>query len=237
MTSAPAFRSRAATPARSGGRRRTETLDLVRVGRLVWSELPLLATINLLVALAATVALATALTAVVLAPLVAALLFGPVVIAAVAACDRLLGGEAVGIRDLVREIRRRARTGVALALVPATVVTLLLGSLALPTTAADRRWVLVPIAIDAAVLIVLAFGCLTVFPLAVATELRGRARWFAAIGLAGQNLTASLGLVAIPILLALSVTVVGPFLALIAAAPFCLLTTAATRSFVPESTA
>ena len=225
-----AFDSRLGTRRPNGG-----GLDLVRLGRIAWSEVPLLAVIDLLLALAGAVVAVATLSVVMLAPVVAALLLGPVWIGATASCDRLLTGDALGIRDLCSEIRRHARTGAGLALAPATVATLLLGSIGIHTRTDGQRWLLLPIAVDAAVLSVLAFGCIAVFPLAVATELRGRERWFAAIALAGQNLTASFGVAAIVILLALSARQIGPFIALMMAGPLCLLVTAIARRAVHDA--
>lgn len=231
-------RSAIARGSRSESDRRSpppDRFDAARLARLVWSELPLLAVVDLLAGLAAAVVAVTALSVAPLAPVVAAVLLGPVWIGAVACCDRLVAGDPCGIRDLLREIRCRARTGIALAIVPAAAAALLLGSIRILTVRDGQRWMLAPIAVDATVLIVLACGCLTVFPLAVATELRGRERWFAAIGLAGQNLTASLGIVALAILLLLSVRFIGPFLAFSMVGPFCLLITATARAAITTS--
>ena len=227
-TDAPA--TRRATGARSGTRRPNGgNLDLVQLSRIALSEVPLLAVINLLVALAGAVVVGVTLSAVLLAPVVAALLLGPVWIGATAVCGRLIAGDALGIRDLGSEIRRHARTGVGLALVPATVATLLLGSVGIRAATDGQRWLAVPIAIDAVVLSVLGFGCISVFHLAVATELRGWERWFAAIAVAGRDLTASFGVAAIVVLLALSARQLGPFIALVMAGPLCLLVTATAR--------
>jgi hypothetical protein len=208
---------------------------LVRLGRIVWSELPLMAAINLLLGLGGAAVAATAVSVVLLAPLVAAFLLGPVWLGAVATCDRLLAGETPGIGDFFAEVRRRARTGIALAVVPAVVATVLLGSLALLHAADGARWMLIPIAVDVLVLAILGCGCITVFPLAVATELRGRERWIVGLALAGRRLTATLGIAAAVILLALAARYAGPFFALVALAPLCLLTTATVRSVASEA--
>lgn len=208
------------------------SLDLVCLARLAWTELPVLALVDLLVTFAAAVVAVTALAAAPLAPLTAALLLGPVWLGATAACLRMGEGEAVGFGDLLRELRDRAKTGMSLALAPAAVGTLLLGSVGLMTAGDGRRWMLAPVAVDALVLIVLAFGGLAVFPLAVLTDLRGSDRWLAAIALAGRHLVASAGLLALSVLLALSARVAGPFLVLAMAGPACLLTAATVRDLM-----
>lgn len=211
------------------------TLDLVKLGRILWSELPLMATINLLLGLGGAAVAVTAVSVILLSPLVAALLLGPLWIGAVATCDRLLAGETPGIGDLFAEMRRRARTGIALAFLPAAVATVLLGSLAILNASDSARWMLFPIAVDILVLATLGCGCITVFPLAVGTELRGRERWIVAVALAGRRLTATLGLIAAVVLLALAARYADPFLALVALAPFCLLTTATVRAVGSEA--
>lgn len=207
-------------------------VDLVAVGRLIGQELPLLATIGLLLALVGSVVAAVSLAAPLLAPVVAALGFGPVWLGATAGCDRLLGGEPVEQRDLGRLIGRHAQTGIGLALLPATVATLLLGSLAILAARPEQRWMLLPIAVDVAALAVLAGGGIAVFPLAATTRLRGRRRWAVALALAGRAPMATAGIAAIAILIALSARHVAPFFGPIMAAPLCLLATAVTRAQV-----
>jgi hypothetical protein len=204
-------------------------VDLVRIGRLIWSELPLLVGINLAMTLAGTVVAVTLVTIAPLGPIVAALLLGPIWLGSTAICLRLDNRESPGWRDLIREIIARAGTGIRLALVPAVVASMLIGSIALMTADDGRRWMLAPIAADALVLIILLFGCLTVFPLAIVGDLGGRDRWLLSISLAGRHLVVSVGIVALAVLIALSLRVVGPFLAIILAGPYCLLVSVTAR--------
>lgn len=197
--------------------------------KLIWSELPLMMVISLLVTLASAVIAVLVVTVAVAAPLVSAVLIGPLWLGAVAICAHMLAGDAVGIRDLGAAIRHHARTGIELAMLPAIVATLLIGSVGILTANDDQRWLLLPIAVDAIALVVLVLGCITVFPLAAMTDLRGRARWLAALALAGRNLAAILGIAALVILLALSIRSVGPILILIAGGPLALLCAATTR--------
>lgn len=209
----------------------SEALDLPAVGRLVWSELPVLAVIDLLITLGVAVVAVVAVTVAALAPLVAALLIGPVWLGGTAICNRILVGDAVGPRDVFVEVGRRGATGVRIALVPGVVATLLIGSLTIRSSGGgSRSWMMLPIALDALVLIVVAFGCLTVFPLTVLTDLPGRVRWLAALALAGRHLVICAGLLATVVLLLVSIRLVGPILLLAAAGPLCLLVAASVRS-------
>jgi hypothetical protein len=106
------------------------------------------------------------------------------------------------------------------------VATVLVGSVGIVSGAGGERWMLIPIAVDAIVLIVVAFGCVAAFPLAVATDLRGRDCWLVAFALAGRHLVASTGILALAILFALSLRIAGPFFALAGAGPYCLFLTA-----------
>jgi hypothetical protein len=215
--------------------RPANSLDLVRLGRLIWTELPVMMVINLLVTLAAAVIAMTVVSMAVVAPLLAALLLGPVWIGAVAVSERMLTGDAVGMRDLVTAIRRHARTGIGLAAVPAIVAMLLAGSISILAAHEEQRWLLAPIAVDATLLSVLLLGCITAFPLAVMSEARGMARWIVALALAGRQLVAVMGIAALLVLLALSVQLIGPWLAMLAAGPLALLCAAVTRDALEQA--
>lgn len=212
-----------------------QTVDLIALGRLIWSELPLFALMGLLLTVAMTIVSVLALTLALVAPIAAALLIGPIWLAGTSVSLRLLAGADPGMRGYVSELRHRALDGAVLALPLAIVTTLLLGTVAIVNAASGRTWLLLPIGVDAIVLILLIFGALTVFPLAVATELRGRKRWLIGIALAGRFPIASIGLLAAALLLALSIRFVGPFLALAAAGPYCLLVTATVQRMMLDS--
>jgi hypothetical protein len=210
-------------------RKPTFSPDFERIGRLIWRELPVMMLINLLVTLAAGLIAVTVVSLAIVAPLLAAVLLGPVWIGAIAVAERMLAGDAVGMRDLLAAIRRHARTGIGLAAVPAIVATLLAGSIGILAAHEEQRWLLAPIAVDATVLCVLLLGCVTAFPLAVIGEARGMTRWIAALALAGHQLVAVLGVAALLVLLAFSVQLIGPWLVMLAAGPLALLCVAVTR--------
>lgn len=204
-------------------------LDLRAIGRAAWRELPLMLTISLLVTLACGATAMVAMVVAPLAPLAAALTLGPVWMAAVALAAAILDGQAVGPRDLAAALRRWAQTGIVIALVPATLATLLIGSVGILSANPDQRWLLAPIALDATALVVSALAGFAVFPLALTTDQPSRDRWLTALALAGLDLTTTLGVAALPVLLTLSTRIVGPFPALLLPGPLALLCTVATR--------
>jgi hypothetical protein len=206
----------------------------VQVGRLVWTELPVLMLISLLATLAATVTMGVAVAVAALAPLVAAVLLGPAWIGSTTICARLLAGDAVGARSLVSAIWRRWRTGMGLSMPPAIVAMVLIGTASIRSGHEDQAWLLLPLGVDALILILLLLGGVMVFPLSVMTGLRGRDCWLAALALVGRNLVSTLGVAALVVLLALSVRYLGPILLLIAAGPLVLLCTAVTRGAIAE---
>lgn len=210
-----------------------DALDLPAIGRLVWSELPILAVIDLLFTLGVAVVAVVAMTVAALAPVVAAVLIGPVWLGGTAICNRTLDGDGVALRDVPVEVGRRAVTGMRIALVPGVVATLLIGSVTIQAAGGgSRTWMMLPIAVDSLVLTVVAFGCLMAFPLAVLSDLSGVGRWRTALVLAGRYPLMSAGLLAFGVLLLVSIRLVGPVVLLAAAGPFCLLVTATARSVV-----
>lgn len=207
----------------------TDELDLLALARTVRDEVPLMMAISLATTLACAATAIVALTVAPIAPFVAALTLGPVWIGAVAASIDAVDGNPTGLRGLLSAVRRHARTGIALTSVPAVVASALLGSLAISNARPDQRWLLAPIALDAILLAVVALGCVTIFPLALVSRLRGRDRWLAALALAGRDLTTTLGIVALIVLMALSTRLVGPSPALLLAGPLAMLSTLTVR--------
>jgi hypothetical protein len=218
------------------GERSDVPLDLMQVGRLVWTELPVLMLISLLATLAATVTMGVALAVAALAPLVAAVLLGPAWIGSTTVCVQLLAGDAAGARGLVLAIRKRWRTGTGLSMPPAIVAVILIGTASIRGSHEGQAWLLLPLGVDALALILLLLGGVMVFPLSVMTGLRGRDCWLAALALVGRNVVSTLGIAAFFVLLALSVRYLGPILLLIAAGPLALLCTAVTRGAIAEPT-
>lgn len=236
VKSAPGTASSRARPTAYRPQTTDHGIDLAQFGHIVWAELPLLMAVNLLMTLAGTVVMGAALAVAALAPIVAAVLMAPIWIGAIAVSCRILGGEAAGVRDLASLIHRHARTGIALAMLPAVVAALLIASAGILDANRDERWLMLPIAVDALVLVVLSLGAILAFPLSFMTGLRGRDCWVAALALAGRNLVATLGIAALIVLLALSARYLGPMLMLVAAGPLAALCSAVTRGALPQAT-
>lgn len=207
-------------------------IDLRYVGLVLWRELPLVLTLGLLATLAGGLTAIVAVAFSPLAPLAAAVTIGPIWMAMVAVAADLLDGRAVNVRQLAATLRRWAPTGIATAMVPAAVATLLLGSLGVLSAHPEQRWLLAPVALDATVLAVLALGAFGVFPLALVDRRSTRRRWITALGLAGRDLVTTLGLAALVVLLALSTQLVGPLVVALMAGPLAVLSTATTRHAV-----
>jgi uncharacterized membrane protein YesL len=218
--------------AREGASAVDNGVDLVKLARTIWSEMPLLMAANLLLTFGISISLLIGLSIPPLGPILAAVLIGPVWLGTVAACDGILGNQGPGWRDLLKGIRHHARTAIGISLVPAAVGTILILSLDLVGRHHDQRWLWFPIGADAVVLTVLMLGAFTIFPLAVSSTSSGRERWIEALGFAGKHLTATLGMASLLVLLALSIRYTGPFFALVMSAPIAMLSTAVVRGYV-----
>lgn len=222
---------------RSETRRLDGGPDLVLLGRLIWTELPMLAAINLGFCLGASIVLMIAMAIPPLAPLAAAVLLGPLWAGAIASALRIADGDAGGIAVLMADTCRHARTGLRLALPPAFVATVLLGTASLFAAAGRPAWMFAPIALDLVVVSVLALGSIWVVPIGVSAPFRGRRRWIEAFATGGRHPAATLGIAAIGVLATLSAVRIGPFGALILPGPICLLIAATYRSIAagPET--
>lgn len=200
------------------------------VGRAIWDNLPHLLVIDLLFALAAMPALLVAASGgVIVAPLLLAAGIGPIWLAALAAGEAMLDGEIVNPRRFLGFVRGLGTRGVAMALIPGGIVTLLLGTLQLAGDGDTRRWMLAPVVVDG-----------LAFSLAIIVGLG--AGWLAARGnaferallrrgalLAGSAPRVIGGMIAALVLIAVSVQLIGPLMAIILAAPFALFVCACFR--------
>jgi hypothetical protein len=211
-----------------------EGVDLLALGKAIWDEIPLLMAANLLLTITISITIVIGLVIPPLGPILAALLVAPVWLGTIAICDLVLSGDAPGFRNLLGQIRRRALTAVSINVAPAVVALILVLSLGMLSAHDDQRWLWVPITIDALVLTVLMLGTFTIFPLALSTSLKGRARWIEALALAGKHITATLGLASLLVLLAISIRYAGPFFALIMSAPIAMLSTATVRNHLAQ---
>ena len=164
-----------------------------------------------------------------LAPLAAALTLAPLWVAAVAAADRLLAGEAVPVRTFVGLVRRFGRSRGAAAVVPALPLTALFGTLALLATDPDRGWLLVPLFVDASATVLALLGALAAFPPIVCTGLRGRPLWVHALAAVAGSPLRTAATVAVLALVWSSGRVVGPVVLVLLAAPFAVWVAAMTQ--------
>lgn len=195
---------------------------LAALGGVLWESLPLLLTIDLLLVLALLPALIALVAGVsVLAPLLA-VIAGPIWLAATAAGDRLLAGEAVTIRRYLTFVQSRARQGVFLALVPAVALSLLMATVSIAGGHSDQRWLVVPLVLNGCLAMLALLAGSWVFPLAALTPLRRRAIWRLAVVATGSAPVATLGTVALAVLVWVGWRVIGPLLPVVLAAPFAL---------------
>jgi hypothetical protein len=200
------------------------------VGRAIWENLPNLLVIDLCFALAVMPALlVSAAGGLLAAPLLLAVGVGPVWLAALAAGEAILDGEIVSARRMFGMLRVHAKRGVALALIPSAIVTILLGTLQLAGNGEQRRWMLAPLAVDAlalslVVIVGLGAGWLAARGNALNRDLMRRGALLA--GSAPQVIG---GMIAVLVLIAVSVQLIGPLMAIILAAPFALFACACFR--------
>lgn len=198
-----------------------------RVGEAIWSNLPLLLVMDGALFVAALPAAALFFFGgSLLAPLAAALALGPVWAGSVASADRMIRDEAVHVRDFAESVRQYAWRGISVSLVPAVVATAALGTLAILESTGER-WLLAPLFADGSVSILVFLAGFSVFSLATTGGLRGWALWRASLEVAAADPMATLGSVAILILLGFLVSVV-PGILPVLPAPLAVYLSAAT---------
>lgn len=198
--------------------------------RTLWTELPLLATLNLLCCLAALPALTAAFTGHPLfVPLLAALPAGAVGTAAYAVGADLLAGRHLTARQAARRIATAATPGLRIALPLGLVLTAGAATLALQAHQ-HHDWLLISLAADGAATLLLAAAAPYAAGLATGPHrLRGRRLWLTALTTAATNpatTLAALFLTAVPITLPL---LLGPATLLVTPAPVALLVAATLR--------
>jgi hypothetical protein len=199
----------------------------VVIGRAIWDNCPILLAIDAaMIAACVPALLLTGAGGLVGAPLLLALMFGPVWMAALTASEALLDGEGVGMRQFAGMIGAGWRSGLRIALPPAAIATVLLGTLAL-AGGAGRTWMLAPAAIDALVLSGAGAAALGAGWLAARGSAVDRALWRRGALLAGSAPLAICGLAALAVLIGMTAQVTGPLAIGFLAAPFAV-TVAAT---------
>jgi len=202
----------------------------ITVARAIWDNLPLLLVIDAALAFAAFPAmLAAGFGAIYLAPVLAALLMGPIWLAAMQVASKLLDGDGVSTRMFLRAIRDLGGAGLKVAIVPGALMSLMLATLELYGRNEGQRWMLVPVAIDG----MLAMTALVLFfpasLLAASSNLSGRRLWRQAALLAGVSPMATLGMLAGLATVWIVTQMVGPLAIVLLAAPVALFTAAVFR--------
>lgn len=202
---------------------------LLDVAAAIRANLPLLLVLDtalLLVAVPALIVVAGG--APLVAPPLAALTLGPFWAATIATTDRLwLDGDASAVTFL-RSLRRYAVRGVAVALVPAGIAILLLGTLRILADQPHARWLLLPLCADGSVAVLTLLASFAAFSLATTGGLRGRTLWLAALATVARQPMTAFGGVAIIALGLVAVTVIGPLVPALLVAPFALFLSATT---------
>ncbi len=188
-----------------------DAVGALAVLRTIWHNLPLELAINVTIVLAA---LPAAVVAVTVSPLVAvpvaALCLGPLWMAALAVSLDLLDERAVAYGDFVRAVRQQAGRGWALAFVPAAVWTAAGGTLIILANYPSEGWLVVPLSIDGALVILLGLATLYTFPLAALTSLRGRRLWVGALDCVAAVPSITLSSVLVVIVIGALTAMVGP---------------------------
>jgi uncharacterized membrane protein YesL len=204
----------------------------VWVGKTIWSNLPLLLAMDAVIFIGAVPAVALFFGGgFLLAPLVGALTLGPLWAGTVASTDRMIRDEAVSLRTFAKKVRSHAARGVRVSLIPAIVITAILGTLAILETRPDARWLFIPLFVDASVLILVLLAGFSAFSLVTTGGLKGWTLWRTSFQVVAANPMTTLGTMALLVLLGLLVSRV-PGLLLLLPAPFAVHLSASTWSTV-----
>jgi uncharacterized membrane protein YesL len=155
-----------------------------RVLRLIWEHMSLLLCADLLLCLALVPpALAWLIGWPLLAPWVAALTLGPTWAACVLVAQRLVSGETATWRDLCEAGRRHWRAAVGVSLVPALLVTLLLGTWSILAAHPRMIWLYLPLFVDGCMVTLALLASFAAFSLRVERGLRGLTLWKVALAI------------------------------------------------------
>jgi hypothetical protein len=202
----------------------------VTIGLAIWENSPILLAIDIAFAIACLPALLVVGSGgLVVAPLLLAVLGGPVWIAALRASEAMLDGEIVGPRRFVGMIGAEFRPGLRIAVIPGAIATVLLGTLSLAGSD-DRRWMIAPAILDGLVLsgvLVMALGASW---FAARGEPVSRSLWRTGAILAGSSPQVIGGIIAVAVLIGISAQLIGPLMIVTLSAPFAVFVCAAFRS-------
>ena len=197
---------------------------------LIWQHLPLVLFADVVLCLSVLPALAVWLLGLTVPAIwVAALTLGPVWMGINACANRLLCGEDISWRELLKEVGHQWRTGVAISMVPAFVATLALGTWSILAAHPQLSWLYVPLFIDGCVATFVVLACLTVFALATSCSLRGWQLWKVALAVTTLRPGTLLGTLAIFVGLGLLLVLVNVGLLPLLCAPCAICLAARTR--------
>ncbi len=206
----------------------SDTHIAVRIAATVWWNLPLLLAVDLILLLGALPAVVAVVVTPVAAPLVAALTVGPLWTATIALTDRLWTGRAGSLPLFFRLVWRHGCAGIALSLVPAAVVTMLLGTLRIMEDHPDQRWLLLPLLLDGTALVLVMLAGFAVASLAAATRRRGKSVWRDALVLVAARPAATISIVTLLVVIGTAVRFLGPVFVVTVMAPVAVVLSATT---------
>jgi uncharacterized membrane protein YesL len=200
----------------------------VWVGKAVWSNLPLLLAMDAVLFVGAVPAVALFFGgSFVLAPLVGILTLGPLWAGTIASTDCMIRDEAVSLRTFANKVRRHAGHGVKVSVIPAIVITTILGTLVILEARPDAQWIFIPLLVDASVLILVLLAGLSAFSLVTTGGLKGLTLWRTSIQVVAADPMTTLGTVAVLVILALLASRI-PGLLLLLPAPLAIYLSAST---------
>jgi uncharacterized membrane protein YesL len=204
----------------------------VWVGKTVWSNLPLLLAMDAVLFVGAVPAVALFFGgSFVLAPLVGILTLGPLWAGTIASTDCMIRDEAVSLRTFAKKVRHNAGRGVRVSAIPATVISAILGTLAILEAKPDARWLFVSLLVDGSVLTLVFLAGFSAFSLVTTGGLKGWTLWRTSFQVVAAHPMTTLGTMALLVLLGLLVSRV-PGLLLLLPAPFAVHLSASTWSTV-----
>jgi len=201
----------------------------VWVGKTIWSNLPLLLAMDAVLFVGAVPAVTLFFGgSFLLAPLVGALTLGPLWAGTVASTDRMIRDEIVSLRTFAKMVRYHAGRGVRVSVIPAIVITAILGTLAILEARPDVRWLFIPLFVDASVLILVLLAGFSAVSLVTTGGLKGWTLWRTSLQVVAADPMITLGTMALLVLLGLLVSQV-PGLLLLLPAPLAVHLSASTR--------
>jgi len=160
----------------------------------------------------------------------------PVWAGIVASCGRLLDGDAVSPREVVRAIRRQARAGIGISVAPAAAGAILLGSIAIMDRNPDAGWLAVPLLLDLGLVIVIGLAMVPIFTVAAMRQVSGIDLWLASVGVVIARPVPVVGVLTMVGIVIWMSAVLGP-VTLLALSPLAVLCTAITREAVSNQAA